>query len=235
MKAVLHTADSRGHANHGWLDTHHTFSFAGYYNPERVHFGALRVLNDDIVTGGEGFGTHAHDNMEIISIPLSGALEHRDSTGSHGVIRSGEVQVMSAGTGIEHSEFNASKTEPVNFLQLWIFPKSSDITPRYDQKEFSKQDRVNKFVSVVKPDKNGALSINQDAWLSLGDFKAGASATYDLHNDQDGIYLFVIEGKVKVGDFELNRRDGLGISDTPSITVEATSDAEVLLVEVPMF
>lgn len=235
MKAVLYKAGSRGHANHGWLDTHHTFSFAGYYNPERVHFGALRVLNDDIVIGGEGFGTHPHDNMEIISIPLSGALEHRDSMGSHGIIHSGEVQVMSAGTGIEHSEFNASKMEPVNFLQLWIFPKSSDIAPRYDQKEFSKAERVNKFVAVVKPDKNGALSINQDAWLSLGDFKTGASAPYELHNDKDGVFVFVIEGKVKVGDYELSRRDGLGISDVPSITVEATSDAEVLLVEVPMF
>ena len=212
MKTVLHKSNSRGHVNFGWLDSHHTFSFGNYHNPERIQFGALRVLNDDIVSGGAGFGAHPHDNMEIISIPLKGALEHRDNTGGQSIIQAGEVQIMSAGTGITHSEKNASSSEEVNFLQVWVFPKEKNIAPRYDQREFSSVDRKNVFQPVVSPSKgNGSLWINQDAWFSLGNFKEGSTTDYTLHKKGNGIYLFVIEGSVHVGNLELSRRDGLGI------------------------
>jgi redox-sensitive bicupin YhaK (pirin superfamily) len=236
MKTVLHKADSRGHANHGWLDSHHTFSFAGYYEPDRVNFGALRVLNDDIVKGGRGFGQHPHDNMEIISIPLRGALEHGDNTGGRGVIKSGEVQIMSAGSGIAHSEKNASQTDDVNFLQIWVFPKEKNIEPRYDQKLFNTADRINKFQTVVAPEKeNGlALKINQDAWFMLGNLKKESNVEYQLKNSNDGVYAFIIEGEVTVNGQKLGKRDGLGIWETDRFTVSATEDAEILLMEVPM-
>lgn len=235
MKTVLHQADTRGHANHGWLDSYHTFSFAGYHDPSRIHFGALRVLNDDVVKGGTGFGQHPHDNMEIISIPLRGALEHGDNTGGHGIIESGEVQIMSAGSGILHSEKNASKTEDVNFLQIWVFPKERNIQPRYDQKLFSASDRQNKFQTVVSPEKNnGALWINQDAWFSLGKLVAGVSTEYTIHKSGNGVYAFIIEGDVAIGDQKLNKRDGFGVWDVEKIVITAKQDAEVLLIEVPM-
>jgi len=235
MKTIFHQANTRGHANHGWLDSHHTFSFAGYHNPARVHFGMLRVLNDDIVKGGMGFGQHPHDNMEIISIPLRGTLEHRDTTGGHGLIRSGEVQIMSAGSGLQHSEKNGSQTEEVNFLQIWVFPKERNIKPRYDQKLFKAEDRINKFQTVVSPDKaNGSLWINQDAWFSLGNLKAGTITEYKLNSSNSGIYAFILEGQATVAGQKLDRRDGLGIWETESISIEATKDAEVLLIEVPM-
>lgn len=235
MKTILHKAATRGHANHGWLDSHHTFSFAGYYDENRVHFGLLRVLNDDIVAGGMGFGLHPHDNMEIVSIPLRGALEHRDNTGGHGIIRAGEVQIMSAGSGIAHSEKNASATDDVNFLQIWIFPKERNIKPRYDQRMFEISDRQNKWQTVVSPGKeNGALWINQDAWFNLTHLKHGASLEYVLNKAASGVYVFVIEGGVSIGDQELSRRDGLGVYETDKFTIRANSDAEVLLMEVPM-
>lgn len=235
MKTVLHKANTRGHANHGWLDSHHTFSFAGYYEPSRVNFGLLRVLNDDIVTGGMGFGLHPHDNMEIVSIPLRGALEHRDNTGGHAIIRSGEVQIMSAGSGIAHSEKNASPTDDVNFLQIWVFPKERNIKPRYEQREFDVRDRQNKLQTVVAPEKgNGALWINQDAWFSLTHLKQGASLDYKLHRTGGGVYIFVIDGSISVGGQDLARRDGLGVYETDSITLKAASEAEVLLMEVPL-
>ncbi|MEQ9591968.1 MAG: pirin family protein [Cyclobacteriaceae bacterium] len=235
MKTVLHRADTRGHANHGWLDTNHTFSFASYYNPERMHFGALRVLNDDFVSGGMGFGKHPHDNMEIISIPLQGDLEHKDSMGNTTTIRQNDVQIMSAGTGVQHSEYNKNKDQKVNFLQLWIFPKVKDISPRYDQKTFLPEGRVNSLQQIVSPDKDGAgVMINQDAWLHLGKFTSGHKSEYGINQKGNGVYVFVIDGKIKVEDQELSRRDGLGISDTPKISIEAISDAEVLLIEVPM-
>lgn len=235
MKTIIHKANTRGHANHGWLDSHHTFSFAGYHDPSRVNFGALRVLNDDIVKGGNGFGRHPHDNMEIISIPLKGALEHGDNTGGHGIIKSGEVQIMSAGSGIAHSEKNASATEAVNFLQIWVFPKVRNIQPRYDQKLFPAEDRVNKFQTVVSPEKNGnALWINQDAWFSLGRLETGFSTEYKLNNKDSGVYAFVIEGDVTVNGQKLNKRDGLGVWDTDKLSIVADSEAEVLLMEVPM-
>lgn len=235
MKTILHKAETRGHANHGWLDSHHTFSFAGYYDPSRVNFGALRVLNDDVVKGGAGFGRHPHDNMEIVSIPLSGALEHGDNVGGHGVIRAGEVQIMSAGSGITHSEKNASATETVNFLQVWVFPKMRDIQPRYDQKLFPAEDRINKFQIVVSPQKDGkSLWINQDAWFALGKLAAGSSTDYAFNRKKSGVYAFVIEGSVTINGEKLNKRDGLGVWDTDKLTVVADSNSEVLLMEVPM-
>ncbi|NOT75548.1 MAG: pirin family protein [Cyclobacteriaceae bacterium] len=235
MKTTLHKADTRGHANHGWLNSYHSFSFAGYNNPDRVHFGMLRVLNDDIVTGGMGFGRHPHDNMEIISIPLRGSLEHGDNTGGHGIIKSGEVQIMSAGSGIAHSEKNASSNEDVNFLQIWVFPKERNITPRYDQKEFKPEDRINKLQVVVSPKKDeNALWINQDAWFNLGDLKKGHTTEYTINQKGNGVYVFVVDGDVTINGQSLNKRDGLGIWDTDKLSIAADSDAEVLLIEVPM-
>jgi len=235
MKITLHKADTRGHANHGWLDSHHTFSFASYYNPGRVQFGMLRVLNDDIVKGGAGFGQHPHDNMEIISIPLKGALEHGDNTGGHGIIKSGEVQIMSAGSGIAHSERNASKIEDVNFLQIWVFPKERNIKPRYDQKLFGAEDRINKFQAVVSPAKNdSSLWINQDAWFSLGNLTKGFAGEYAVKKTANGVYVFVIEGEVTVNGQSLSKRDGLGVWETDKLSISAETDAEILLIDVPM-
>lgn len=235
MKSVLHKANTRGHANHGWLDSYHTFSFAGYHNPTRVNFGALRVLNDDVVKGGGGFGQHPHDNMEIISIPLRGALEHGDNTGGQGIITSGEVQIMSAGSGIAHSERNASKTDDVNFLQIWVFPKIRNIAPRYDQKLFSSDDRLNKFQTVVAPEENStSLWINQDAWFSIGRFAKDFSTDYKLNKNSNGVYAFVLEGDVTINGQKLNKRDGLAVWEIDKISFAADSDAEVLLIEVPM-
>ena len=235
MKTVIHKAETRGHANHGWLNSYHTFSFAGYHDPSRVNFGALRVLNDDSVAGGRGFGQHPHDNMEIISIPLQGALEHGDNTGGHGIIKSGEVQIMSAGSGIAHSEKNASSTEPVNFLQIWVFPKVRNIQPRYDQKLFPVEDRINKFQTVVSPEKDAnGLWINQDAWFSLGKLNAGFATEYALNGKTNGVYAFVIEGDVTINNQKLNKRDGLGVWDTDKLSIVANAEAEVLLMEVPM-
>ena len=235
MKTIIHKAESRGHANHGWLNSYHTFSFAGYNDPSRFHFGLLRVLNDDLVKGGMAFGQHPHDNMEIISIPLKGALEHGDNTGGHGIIKSGEVQIMSAGSGIAHSEKNASKTDEVNFLQIWVFPKERNIQPRYDQKEFKSEDRVNKFQVVVSPEKeNNALWINQDAWFHLGNLKKGTVTEYDVKKKENGVYAFIIEGDVTINDQKLNKRDGFGVWEIDKLSISADNDSEVLLIEVPM-
>ena len=233
---MIHKADTRGHANHGWLDSHHTFSFASYHDPSRVNFGVLRVLNDDNVKGGMGFGQHPHDNMEIISIPLKGSLEHGDNTGGHGIIKSGEVQIMSAGSGIAHSEKNASKTEAVNFLQIWVFPKEKNITPRYDQKEFKSSERINKLQTVISPEKENisSLWINQDAWFHLGNLKKGFTIDYALKKNGNGVYAFIIEGEVTINGQKLNKRDGLGVWETDKISISADTDTEVLLMEVPM-
>lgn len=235
MNTVLHKANTRGHANHGWLDTNHTFSFAHYYDPTRMHFGALRVLNDDFVDGGMGFGTHPHDNMEIISIPLSGDLEHKDSMGNTAVIRQHDVQIMSAGTGIYHSEYNKNKDQQVNFLQIWVFPKVRNIKPRYDQKNFNPADRVNKLQQIVSPnEKDEGIWINQDAWFHLGNLKQGFETEYNLKLKGNGVYAFVIQGDVTINGQALNKRDGLGIWDTDKLSITANSDAELLLMEVPM-
>lgn len=235
MKTTLHKSEARGHANHGWLDSHHTFSFANYYNPERVHFGALRVLNDDRVSGGQGFGTHPHDNMEIISIPLEGELEHKDSMGNHGVITTGEIQVMSAGTGIFHSEFNKNKGEEVKFLQIWIYPDKKNVEPRYDQisiAQISKPDELNQILSP-NPDDQGVW-IHQQAWFHMGDLSAGWKGKYDLKKSGNGVYIFVIEGNVTVANQKLNHRDGFGVHEVESIEITADSPAKILIMEVPM-
>ncbi|UOG75678.1 pirin family protein [Hymenobacter tibetensis] len=235
MQTLLHTADSRGHASHGWLNSYHTFSFAGYNNAQRVHFGALRVLNDDTVAGGMGFGTHPHDNMEIISIPLSGTLEHKDSAGNHGIIQSGDVQVMSAGTGIAHSEKNHSKTDEVQFLQIWLFPNKRNVPSRYDQQTFRAEDRHNQFQQVLSPNPDDAgVWIHQDAWFHLADFDADFSADYQVKRPGNGVYVFVLEGDATVAGQALHRRDGFGVWATDSFTIKADSNTRLLLMDVPM-
>lgn len=234
MKTVVHKSETRGYYDYGWLKTRHTFSFNRYYNPERMNFGALRVLNDDIVAGGEGFGTHPHDNMEIISIPIKGIMAHKDSTGHEQTIKPGEVQIMSAGTGLTHSEYNFSGDEDLNFLQIWIFPEKRNIKPRYDQKAFPVSGRNNSMLTVVGPEDNATLWINQKAWLSLGHRKEEGHLDYMIRKPGHGVYLFVIEGQVKTGEITLNRRDGAGIYDTDSLDIETAGNTEVVLIEVPM-
>lgn len=232
---VLHKAETRGHANHGWLNSYHTFSFANYYNPDRVHFGALRVLNDDTVAAGMGFGTHPHDNMEIISIPLEGDLEHKDSIGNTTVIRNGDIQVMSAGTGVQHSEYNKNHDHLVKFLQIWVYPNQRNVQPRYDQITLNAADRKNQLQQIISPYADDAgVWIHQDAWFHLADFDAGKTAKYQIHKAGNGVYAFVLKGEVSINGQALSTRDGLGIWDVDTFSIEASSDAEFLLMEVPM-
>ena len=235
MKTIIHKAETRGHANHGWLNTHHTFSFANYYNPERMHFGALRVLNDDQVASGMGFGTHPHRDMEIISIPLEGDLEHKDSMGTVAVIKKGEIQVMSAGTGVQHSEYNKNKDELVKFLQIWIIPNKMDVEPRYDQISIKEGEKLNDFQQILSPkaDDEGVW-IHQNAWFNMAKFDQGNSKEYQLNDPKNGVYVFVLKGSAKVGDQTLETRDGFGIWETDKFTLEALEDSEILLMEVPM-
>ena len=235
MDTIFYPAKERGHANLGWLDSYHSFSFGQFYDPNKINFGALRVLNDDSVSGGGGFGAHPHDNMEIVSIPLEGALSHKDSTGNEGIIRQGDVQIMSAGTGLRHSEYNSSATETAKFLQIWVFPKHKNIKPAYGQKSFDRKDRKNNWQTVVSPDiSDEALNINQDARFSLLDLQAGKSISYNMKWKNSGLYLFVIEGSVHTGNQSLAKRDALGISDTEEVNIAADSDAQLLAIEVPM-
>lgn len=234
MKTILHKAATRGHADHGWLDTYHTFSFASYFNPERVHFGALRVLNDDKVAPSEGFGMHPHQNMEVISIPLKGYLRHGDSIENSSVITPGTIQVMSTGTGIYHSEYNDSATEPLEFLQIWVFPKKENTKPKYDNFDIQHAVKRNELSLIVSPEGNAPASILQDAWFSIGKLDKGVKKTYDMHREDTGVYVFVIEGQANVSGTVLSRRDGMGIYDTNSVAIEALEDSEILLIEVPM-
>lgn len=236
VKTVLHKADTRGHANHGWLDSYHSFSFASYHNPNRMNFGVLRVLNDDTVAPGMGFGTHPHNNMEIISISLSGDLEHKDSMGTQEVIREGDIQVMSAGTGIQHSEYNANNDKEVKFLQIWIFPNKQGVSPRYDQISLKKEDRHNTLQQILSPNADDeGVWIHQNAWFHLGELDEGTELTYKLKDPQNnGVYAFVLEGYVQLAGQELERRDGLGISDISEFAIKASSNAKILLMEVPM-
>ena len=232
---VLLKADSRGDANHGWLHSKHTFSFANYYNPERMNFGVLRVLNDDTVAAGMGFGKHPHDNMEIISIPLSGDLEHKDSMNNVTVIKSGDIQVMSAGTGIQHSEYNKNKDAEVKFLQIWVFPNKNNVTPRYDQITLNMVDRKNKLQQILSPNPDDeGVWIHQNAWFHLADFDKGISTKYEFKSQDNGLYLFNLKGNLKVNDQSLSTRDGIGIWDTNNVEITAESDAEFLLMELPM-
>lgn len=234
MKTILHKAATRGHNSFGWLNSYHSFSFGHYHDPERMHFGALRVLNDDTVAAGMGFGKHPHDNMEIVSIPLEGDLHHSDSTGRNEIIRQHDVQIMSAGSGIAHSEMNANKDKEVKFLQIWVFPKTQNIEPRYEQKSFNPKDRINQILTVVAPDDDKAVWINQDAWFSLANLSKDFTTNYALHKNENGVYAFLIKGDVTINGIELNERDGLGISAIKDLQISASTDAELLLIEVPM-
>ncbi len=236
MKTIIHTAESRGHANHGWLNSNHTFSFGGYQNSERMNFGVLRVLNDDHVAPGMGFGTHPHRNMEIISIPLEGDLEHKDNTGTNAIIKNGDVQVMSAGTGIEHSEYNANSDKAVKFLQIWIIPNKKEVAPRYQQITLDSSQRENKLQQILSPNsEDEGVWIHQNAWFHLGKLAPGKTVTYKLKDAaNNGLYAFVISGSLDIAGKKLTARDGLGLTEITETEITASSSAEVLLMEVPM-
>jgi len=235
MNTVYHSANSRGSANHGWLKSKHTFSFANYHNPERMGFGALRVINDDFVIGGQGFGIHPHRDMEIISIPLSGKLSHGDNIGNKGIIETGEIQVMSAGTGIAHTEMNGDNKEPVKFLQIWVIPNKMNVKPRYQQIRLDTLMQHNEFNQILSPNSDDAgVWIHQDAWFSLGEFDQGVTQTYELNNTSNGVYVFVIEGRVVMNGKTLDTRDGLGVWNIEDLTMDVLDNAKVLLMEVPM-
>ncbi len=232
---IIHQADSRGKADHGWLQANFSFSFAGWYNPDRVQFGALRVLNDDIIAAGMGFGTHPHDNMEIITIPLEGDLAHKDSMGNAEVIKNGDIQVMSAGTGVEHSEFNPNKDQRTKSLQIWLFPNKKNVAPRYQQISLDVNDRHNKLQQILSPNPEDAgVWIHQDAWFHMGNFDAGKTIDYSIKKQGNGMYAFILKGDVVINGNELNTRDAIGITDFETLTIEAKTDAEFLLMEVPM-
>ncbi len=234
MKKTLYKSEERGHANHGWLEAKHSFSFASWFNPEKMNFGVLRVLNDDRVAPGAGFPTHPHDNMEIITIPLSGILEHKDSMGNTAQIKTGEVQVMSAGTGVTHSEYNASDSEDLKLFQIWIFPNKRDVEPRYDQ-QFISSDLSNGWHQIISPDQSASnMWIHQDAWLSMGQVDLGKSLTYKRKGKDTGLYLMVIEGEIDVAGENLKKRDAIGLEDIEEINIQAATDSKLLLIEVPM-
>jgi redox-sensitive bicupin YhaK (pirin superfamily) len=234
MKTVLHKAESRGHANYGWLNTNYTFSFANYFDPNRIHFGTLRVLNDDYIEGGHGFDRHPHDNMEIITIMLEGELKHEDSMGNSFVLHEHEIQTMSAGTGIFHSESNNSSDKPAKLLQIWVFPKHKNIQPQYGLTGFSPEERKNKWHLVVSSAKPGTALIHQDAYFSLISMDENLEIDYQMYDSNNGVYVFMIDGEVQAGDTHLKKRDGAGIWDTTSIPFKASKKSEVLVMEVPM-
>ncbi len=236
MKTILHKANTRGHANHGWLDAYHSFSFANYYNPKRMNFGVLRVLNDDQIAGGAGFGRHPHDNMEIISIPLEGDLEHQDSMGNVAVIRQGDVQVMSAGTGIFHSEKNKNSDAIVKLLQIWVIPNQQNVTPRYDQITLDNSKLENQLYQILSPNPDDeGVWIHQDAWFYLSNLNANKTLSYTLKNpSKNGVYAFILEGETQIQEQKLERRDGFGIWDTNAIHIKADTDSKILLMEVPL-
>ncbi len=235
MKTVYHSANSRGHANHGWLNAKHSFSFASWYDPERIHFGALRVLNDDIVAPGMGFGTHPHDNMEIITIPLSGSIRHQDSMGNSSIITTGEIQVMSAGTGVQHSEFNPDHKNLLNLFQIWIFPNKRSVEPRYDQFKIDEERMVNHFLQLVSPDPTDEGTwIHQNAWIHMGKPSTSTTLIYDLKDKMNGVYFMIAEGRVRIGERILEQKDALGVWDTNEVAIEALEDSKMLAIEVPM-
>ncbi|MBF7091836.1 pirin family protein [Flavobacterium sp. ALJ2] len=232
---VIHKAETRGNANHGWLNAYHSFSFAAYYDSERIQFGALRVLNDDTIAAGMGFGTHPHDNMEIITIPLEGDLAHKDSMGNTEIIKHGDIQVMSAGTGIQHSEFNPNADQQTKLLQIWLFPNKRNVTPRYQQISLNTEDRHNKLQQVLSPNPDDAgVWIHQDAWFHMGNFDAGIATEYSIKKEGNGLYAFILKGNVTINGQELNTRDAIGITDFKTVTIKANTDAEFLLMEIPM-
>lgn len=237
MKKILHPAHTRGSANFGWLQAQYSFSFANFFNPDRIQFGKLRVLNDDIVAGGSGFGKHPHQNMEIVTIPQEGALRHSDSMGHEGIIESGDIQVMSAGSGVEHSEMNANSKDPVKLFQIWVFPETENVTPRYDQKKIAPLLNKNSFSTVVRPKdkaKDDDLWVHQQAYFNIGEFTETTNTTYTLHNKAHGIYLMVIQGTITVDNEILNKRDAIGLWETDQVSIIANEGSRVLLIEVPM-
>lgn len=235
MKKIFHSSQTRGEANHDWLQARHSFSFANYFNPERIQFGALRVLNDDIVAPGKGFGTHPHDNMEIITIPLKGALEHKDSMDNIGVIEADEIQVMSAGTGVYHSEYNKNSDQSVNLLQLWVFPNQKNVTPRYDQKSIKEFKKTNTLYPIITPNsEDSTLWIHQDAWFHLGDFNQETRVSYPLNKDGNGVYIFIIEGTAEIEGEKMLKRDAIGVWETDSLSITAKENTRMLIIEVPM-
>jgi redox-sensitive bicupin YhaK (pirin superfamily) len=232
---VIHKAETRGNANHGWLNAYHSFSFAAYYDSERIQFGALRVLNDDTIAAGMGFGTHPHDNMEIITIPLEGDLAHKDSMGNTEIIKHGDIQVMSAGTGIQHSEFNPNADQQTKLLQIWLFPNKRNVTPRYQQISLNTEDRHNKLQQVLSPNPDDAgVWIHQDAWFHMGNFDADTTTEYSIKKQGNGLYAFILKGNITINDQELNTRDAIGITDFKTISIKANTDTEFLLMEIPM-
>lgn len=235
METAIHKSSARGYARHSWLETYYSFSFADYHDSSRMHFGMLRVLNDDVIAPAMGFGTHPHDNMEIITLVLKGALKHQDSMGTSAVIAPGEVQIMSAGTGVKHSEFNPSGTEETSLLQMWIFPRKKNIAPRYEQKLFLPEEKKNKLKTIVSPDgENGSVLINQDAWLHTVILEQGKSAEYNIRIKDNGVYVFVIEGKITINDAALEKRDAMEIRNADHFKIIASEESEILLIEVPM-
>lgn len=235
MKTIIHTSNSRGYANHGWLNSYHSFSFANYFDPARIHFGALRVLNDDTVSAARGFGTHSHKNMEIISIPLEGDLEHKDSMGNTTVIKQGDIQIMSAGTGIQHSEYNKNKDIPVQFLQIWIVPNKENVTPRYDQLSMASLQMENEFYQVLSPNaEDQGVWAHQNTWFSMAEFTQKTDVQYDLKKEGNGVYFFVLEGTVNIADKTMNKRDAMGVSETTSVSITAEKGSKILAIEVPM-
>jgi hypothetical protein len=236
MQTIIYKSTERGHANHGWLNAYHSFSFASYYDPNKIHFGVLRVLNDDSVAASMGFGMHPHDNMEIITIPFSGILEHKDSMGNTGIISAGEVQVMSAGSGITHSEFNHSKTEAVTLFQIWIFPNKKNVTPRYDQIKYDIESNLNQFIQIISPNPNDEGSwIHQNAWMHIGKFTENETIQYTTRLNGNGFYLMVIDGEIEVADTQLGKRDAIGISEISTIHIQIKSaTAQLLLMDIPM-
>ena len=233
--AVIHKADTRGNANHGWLNAYHSFSFANWYNPERVQFGVLRVLNDDTIAGGMGFGTHPHDNMEIITIPLEGDLAHKDSMGNEATIKTGDVQVMSAGTGIRHSEFNPNADQQTKLFQIWLFPNQQNVTPRYQQITLDKSLQKNNFAQILSPNENDeGVWIHQDAWFYMSDFDADFSKKLALKREGNGFYIMTIEGEIEVNGAKLERRDAIGIWETNELDIKANTASKFLVMEIPM-
>ena len=235
MKKIFHSSETRGHADHGWLNANHSFSFGNYFDPKRMNFGALQVLNDDTIYPGKGFGTHPHNNMEIITIPLKGDLEHKDSMGNIGAINEGEIQVMSAGTGVYHSEYNKNSDKFINLLQVWIIPKKQDVKPRYDQLSIKGLKKKNNIYQILSPyPEDEGVWIHQDAWFHLGDFEEQTSIDYVLKKKGNGVYIFVIDGAFEIANEKLKKRDALGVWNTDSIKIETQSVSEILLMEVPM-
>jgi redox-sensitive bicupin YhaK (pirin superfamily) len=233
--AVLHKANERGHADHGWLNAYHSFSFANWYNPDKVQFGVLRVLNDDTVAPGMGFGMHPHDNMEIITIPLEGDLAHKDSMGNAETIKFGDVQVMSAGTGIRHSEFNPNADRRTKLLQIWLFPNKQNVEPRYQQITLNVNDRHNKLQQILSPNpEDEGVWIHQEAWFNMGKLDKGFTTEYTVKRKENGVYAFVISGKVTINGYTLDTKDALGVWNTEKLDIQVDENAELLLMDIPM-